>query len=167
MGSTRPLFEPVITTAFALLACAPKYQAPPPPAPRLATTVRASQPKTWDAVIDVFAERNIPIRTMERASGFIATDQLGVSNSEGGEWADCGKLKWPKQGKEKKATSTRLSPNRATYNVLIRGDTVSSTVKVTARWVHISERGAMIECMSNGSWEQALEREIVGKAETK
>jgi len=36
--------------------------------------VTSSFGRAWDAVIDVFAEANTPIRTMERASGFIAAE---------------------------------------------------------------------------------------------
>src|SRR5438132_5697412 len=56
--------------------------------PRSPTYVAASFAKTWDAVIDVFAERNIPLRTLDRSSGFAATDELGADGSA--RWADCG-----------------------------------------------------------------------------
>ena len=41
---------------------------------RDAVEVTSSFGRAWDAVIDVFAEANKPIRTMERASGFIAAE---------------------------------------------------------------------------------------------
>lgn len=50
----------------------------------------SSRGRTWDAVIDQFAARNIPIRTIERVSGLIVTDQLTVGR-EGYWWANCGK----------------------------------------------------------------------------
>ena len=45
----------------------------------------------WNAVVDVFSERNIPIKTIDRTSGLIATEQLSVASStDTGGWADCG-----------------------------------------------------------------------------
>jgi hypothetical protein len=55
--------------------------APAPAQPRQPTAVAASFGKTWDGVIDEFASRNIPIKAMDRASGFIATDALSASHS--------------------------------------------------------------------------------------
>jgi hypothetical protein len=52
----------------ALAACAPPYQPPAPSGARAPTEVLTSFGRTWDGVIDVFAEENIPISTMERAS---------------------------------------------------------------------------------------------------
>ena len=87
---------------FALVCAAcNSYQAPLPPAPRDATHVSASAGQTWDAVVDLFAARDIPIRTIDRATGLVATDELSVG-TEGRKWADCGKL-----------NSVLLGPDRA------------------------------------------------------
>ncbi|MGH9897071.1 MAG: hypothetical protein ACREA0_34765, partial [bacterium] len=78
-----PPERPVRASAFmggalvASIGCG--YQPPAPPMPRDATEVTASFGRTWDAVIDEFADRNIPIRTIERASGLIATELLSIS----------------------------------------------------------------------------------------
>src|SRR5689334_6312594 len=82
--------KPSVVSLCLLFVCCSSYEPPPPPEPREATHVDASMGRTWDAVIDQFAARNIPIRTIERASGLIATDQLTVGR-EGYWWADCGK----------------------------------------------------------------------------
>jgi hypothetical protein len=42
--------------------------------------------KIWSAVIETFAEKNISIATMEKASGFIATEPTKFSSI----YADCG-----------------------------------------------------------------------------
>src|SRR5215475_14034464 len=103
----RPCFAPVV----ALCAACVTYTPPPPPTPREATQVNASLGQTWDAVIDEFADRNIPIRTIERASGLVATEQLTVPPSASGD-ADCGHFD---------SYPTRR-PTHAIYNVLVRGD---------------------------------------------
>jgi hypothetical protein len=135
--------------------------------------VAASQARTWDAVIDLFAERNIPIRTMERASGFIATEQLSVNAEEGLRWADCGKAKWPFGGKRrdkegKEVDYSRIAPDQAIYNVLVRGDSAESRVKVTVLWQYAGINGRRaVECSTKGVWEWEMESTIQQRAETR
>ena len=140
--------------ACALLAgCgSPAYQPPPRPAPREASHVVASMGQTWDAVIDVFATRNIPIRTIERASGLIVTDALRVGE-EGVAWATCGSL-----------GGQVLPPDRATYNVLVRGDSNEATVRTTVLWSRTEDPG-ITECASTYIWERALETDVKARAE--
>jgi hypothetical protein len=144
----------VRATACVLLAgcSSPAYQPPPRPAPREASHVVASMDQTWDAVIDVFATRNIPIRTIERASGLIVTDALRVGE-EGSAWANCGTV----GGKV-------LVPDRATYNVLVRGDSSEATVRTTVLWSRAEEPGAT-ECASTYIWERMLEADVKTRAE--
>jgi len=134
------------------LACG-SYTPPDPPAPRDATAVHASMGRSWDAVIELFAARTIPIRTIERASGLIVTEQLSVG-PEGHDWADCGK-----------DNAIVLRPNFATYNVLVRGDSQSSSVKAAVRWVRTDPKDRLIECSTTHVWEQALEEEVKTRAE--
>jgi hypothetical protein len=148
---------------FATLGCAPK--APEPPAPRSATPVSASFDKTWSAVIDAFAARNIPIRTIERASGFIATEQLAVPIQLGGKphpWADCGKA----------AIGGYFPPTNATYNVRVKGTNVSSTVQITVAWryqppLRMTISGQGTNCTTKGVWESEAESDVKLRAEGK
>jgi hypothetical protein len=103
-------------------------------------------------VIDEFADRNIPIATIERASGLIATEQLSVGSDARGE-ADCGRL-----------NGRRLLPTHAIYNVLVRGDAARSTVKATMRWIRVTNEGAET-CATLHRWEAALEDRIKQRAE--
>jgi len=48
--------------------------------------IEGSFDKIWSAIIETFAEKNIPISTMEKVSGFIATEEMKFSSS----YADCG-----------------------------------------------------------------------------
>ena len=127
---------------------------PTPPTPHEATEVAASLGKTWDAVIDMFAARNIPIRTIERVSGIIATERLSVGD-EGKGWADCGQ-----------DNGTTLSPNFAIYNVLVRGDSESSRVQATVRWTLAASASSAIECSTSHVWERELEAAAKGRAES-
>jgi hypothetical protein len=142
----------LVVTAILVVSCV-GYSAPDPPTPREATDVNASLGRTWDAVIDLFAARLIPIRTIERASGLIVTDQLSVG-PEGREWADCGKT-----------SAGRYRPNYATYNVLVRGDSTRARVKATVRWVYSDLKGKVLECSTTHVWETALEQGVKTRAE--
>lgn len=140
------------------------YSPPEPPSPREATQVNASMGRTWDAVIDLFATRTISIRTIERVSGIIVTERLSVGHEDGLAWADCGKMGGL-------SGQVHISPNYATYNVLVRGDSLHSSVKTTVRWVHINPRevdlegGGVTECSTKHVWERALETDIKARAE--
>ena len=122
---------------------------------RAATDVNASFDRTWNAVIDVFAERNIPIATIDKSSGFVATTALGVADPKETtqQWADCG----------------NLPATRATYNVLVRGTGDHSTVKVTVKWVAWRSLGMFgddsRECVTRHVWEAAVESEVKKRAE--
>jgi hypothetical protein len=143
----------VLTMAVPASVACVTYQPPAPAAPREATQVAASFGQTWDAVIDEFADRNIPIRTIERASGLVATEQLTVSADESGD-ADCGHFD----------SRPPLEPTHAIYNVLVRGDSVKSTIKVTMRWMHVAEKTS-VECSTRHKWERAFEETARLRAE--
>lgn len=132
--------------------------APAPPAPRTAMTVAAPINRTWDAAIDAFAERNVPIRNMERVSGFISTDALSVSRDDAKLWADCGSV-----------SGIGIYADRGTYNVLVRGDSTSSTVKVTVRFTAFGhgQDQPLIECSTKGVWESSMEARIKTQAEAR
>ena len=143
----------LIAAVVTLAGC---YMPPTSTAPtRAATEVNASVGRTWDAVIDGFAERNIPIATMERVSGFIATQALTVG-AGGTEWADCGS-----------GMGVPLGPDQATYNVRVLGDSTHSTVRVTVRWTQGGHVPAdpLVECPTKGAWEAAFETAVKGRAE--
>jgi hypothetical protein len=154
---------------FLLISCT-SYRPPPSPEPREATHVNASVGRTWDAVVNQFAARSIPVRTIERASGLIVTEQLSVGR-EGYRWADCGqsggggsdnqKPPLPVSWSDPAVNSPEnLGPTHATYNVLVRGDSLESIVKATVRWIRNSK-----ECATNHSWERTLELEVKQNAE--
>lgn len=143
----------VVLVGGSMCACA--SQPPAATAPRPATSVSASFGRSWDAVIDVFAEHNIPIRNMERASGLIVTDAMSVTKSDW-EYADCGTI-----------IGMPRRPTTVSYNVLVRGDSMASTVKVTPRWVQVLDATKSEACGSRGTWESAFESRVKATAEAK
>jgi hypothetical protein len=66
-----------------------------------------------------------------------------------------------------------LTPTSVTYNVLVRGDSTSSTLRVNARWVRVGmARGLSTatvseECGSTGVWESKFEQDVKARAEAK
>lgn len=144
---------------LALTACVPP-QPPAPPVERPTTTVAASFGQTWDAVIDWFASKNIPIRNVERASGLIVAEpmKMGLSlrESQTQKYADCGS----------DFMGTRGVPTDATYNVLVRGDSAQSTVRMTIRYVS-ADAAKTTTCSTMGTFEAEAEAMIKQNAEAK
>lgn len=138
-----------LALTIALGACVPTR--PGSPTPVQAAAVAASFGRTWDATIDVFAQRSIPIRNMERASGLIVAEVASVG-SDGSKYADCGS-----------DGIMARTPSSAFYNVVVRGDSSQSTVRVTAKWMV----GAIgLECATKAVWETQLEDAIKQRAES-
>lgn len=144
-----------------LAACAP--QPPRPDVERDGTSVRAPMAKTWDAVIDLFARRNIPIKTIDRSSGLIVTELMQARSAESQSYADCG---------TNAMSNARLGPTHGSWNILVRGDTATSVVKVTPRFVRQGESRVLFsgkqvveDCSTTGILEGHLESEIKGLAE--
>jgi hypothetical protein len=155
----------------AVSACA-KFVPPTPPTPRAAVTINAPFDRTWDAVIDAFAEAVIPIATMERASGFIVARQQAIplrtpaERNSALDLADCGMLVSATQ-----AADEALYPVSAEYNVVVRGDSAGrSTLRVTAafRGATVSTSGVpgsgSVDCTSNGKLEARIEAFVAARA---
>lgn len=149
----------------AALICATGCVPTPPaaPTPHNGVDIGASFGRTWDAVIDEFARNNIPIKTIDRSSGLIATDALKVGPSLA-EAADCGK----------DAVAGTVYPTDATYNALVRGDSSHATLRITVRWTRIGKSRELgdrsivnEECSTRATWETSLEQKIKQAAEGK
>ena len=107
MFSLRPVL------LLALTGCTPVVTVPPPPPERLALGVQAPFDRTWEAVIDVFATRSIPIATLDRSSGLVMALPLTVTGTESLKWANCPKVEGALSG-------YTYYPHRADFNVLVR-----------------------------------------------
>ena len=132
---------------------------PPKPAP-VRPTVQVAAPfaATWDAVIDLFASRNIPIQTLDRSSGLIVAQMSVVPHRGAPAWADCGTRPALDQGTE------RIAPTHAEMNILVRSADPGSTVRATVRWTHLTT-GSAIPCETTNVWGSALEEGIRTAAE--
>jgi hypothetical protein len=147
-----------------------KVPEPLPPAP-----VRASFNRTWTTVIDFFADKAIPVKTLDRASGYIAAERIGAGNNA--KWADCGKLSGALLSE--KGGGGPVAPQQALFNIRVRGDSVASTVQVVVRWTAVAAAQVVssgvgsrpqnsyeqTECVTTNVWETEAIREITRKAE--
>jgi hypothetical protein len=146
----------------ALVLIAACYTPPHAPTPREAAPVAASAGRTWDAVIATLGDRNIPIASMERASGFIASPTLTLETvrTRPKGLADCGRSFF----------SGAPEPTAATYNVLVRGDSSASTIKVTASYVSTttdSNGTQSVNCASTARFETEVEQAVRARAESR
>jgi hypothetical protein len=140
--------RPLVISFFVVLgvACAP----PPSLPPVQPTGISAGFTKTWNAVVDVLAEQNIPVKTMDKSSGFVAAELEGVDSDTMNRLADC--------GSQFKKFMVGV-PGVARYNILVRGDSTTSTVKVTARFT------SRDTCTSRNVFETGFQSDVKNRAE--
>ena len=153
----------IFVLCIGMMGCnLPNFEPPVQPAPRTGTPVEASFTKTWDAVIDIFSERNIRIKTMDRTSGLIVAETnsaVGLTEGQLNDYADCGGY----------GPTLRTYPNFVTYNILVRGDSTKSIVKANALWEKrsTSQYDLARDCVSKGNWEILIERAVLEIAQRK
>jgi len=149
-----------LVVCLAVIGCAPRgpaFIAPSAPdtGPRPGTVVNASFAATWSAAVDVFAESNVTIQTIDRESGLLipAGVYLGGKDTT---FADCGRKRIGDAGSFRYAT---LLPTSVRYNVRVKGDSSRSTVQVNAAY------GSDAPCVSRGKWETQFEQAIKIRSE--
>lgn len=146
----------VLVAMFLCTACGAVD--PKPAAPHEAMSVSASAGRAWDAAVDEFARQNIPIKTIDRQSGVMSTDRLGVNQTDLPN-VDCGG----------DGAGTKFVPTSAMYTVIVRGDSSHSTVRASGRWESAAASAftSNVVCSSRGAWETAMETKIKTAAEMK
>lgn len=138
-------------------ACAPKYTPPETaPAQRPVRTINAPFSRVWDATIDAFAAANIPIETLDRASGLLVPKGTMYVGAAGAALADCGGVTIPSD-----ITPRPVYPSSVKFNVVVRGD--SSAASVQVRTFFASEAGTTL-CVSKGVFEDMMEKRIADRA---
>lgn len=151
--------------SFVLLAACynPKvYQAPVPLTdPRRPAEVHASFERAWRGAIDAFAEANIAIETLDKASGLLVPRDVvyvGALADSATKYADCGTL-YPEEPRYLR----RLRPSSARFNVVVRGDSSRSDVLVRAFFQTVGQTYSG-PCVSRGVFEQMMESAIATRA---
>jgi len=136
---------------------------PPAPAPvRQPQAVAASFEKTWNAVIDILGDNNIPVTTIDKNSGFVVAERASIPSTSKADHdfamtlADCGKG----------STGLTFPPTTARYNIVVRPVADGATVKATATYRRIVGSLGAANCSSRGTFESQLESEIKKRAES-
>jgi hypothetical protein len=145
-------------TVMRLLACAclllvavASAGAPPKQhAVEKGTRIDGNVEQTWAAVIEVLAEYNWLIQNLEKESGLIATDWMGIPLSS--PYVDCGT-----------PGMVNVTGRSMRFNVLLRpaGPGTSMTVNVAAVQTQSNDSGVYrVECTSTGQMERRLHRAV-------
>lgn len=140
--------------AWLTTACATNYYTAPTPAHQdTDIVVDRSYDLVWRDLIAFFADLNVPIRTIERASGIIATE-YGLDGAD--YYLDCGRATFP-------AMLTRPPMN---INVTARADGENRTIV----HVNVFGRAELVlstltapqeeRCESTGAFERAIARAV-------
>src|SRR5688500_16901089 len=131
-------------------ACAP---APTTVVPREGTPVNAPVARTWEATLAVLEAQRFALKSADRNSGLVETDQLTVpASTDVRGLSECGR-----------AALMPLPADRLSYLIRIRGDSRSSTILATARFVHSEPAAADPACTSKGVLEASFEAAVKAK----
>jgi hypothetical protein len=158
---SRPLAYFLVVTTFLAASCSSRvyYGPPKPPAAEPPVVLPVSFEDAWNAVIQTFFERNIPVKTLEKASGLLESDEL---SGEVGRTCDCGFwLGVPIAGYGAYGGDAYYR-----FRVLVerRGDgTASLTVRSSCR-AHIEQIEGQLVCHLDPAKEAELRNTIVERA---
>tara|TARA_R110002020_G_scaffold399971_2_gene610067 strand:- start:4879 stop:5343 length:465 start_codon:yes stop_codon:yes gene_type:complete len=122
-------------------------------------TVDAGFDQTWERTIGVLASNNLPVKTLEKASGLIVAENELVSFTTMGEAASC-------------PASPLITPigGIMNYNIFVRKlsetqTTVAVNTKYNMRYRDMNSAIVSDTCNSNGNVERKLLNAISGVAE--
>lgn len=141
----------VMLVIACVVAAAASASAPQSRKVNTTASVTAPYEQTWEAVIDLFSERNWAIQNMDRDSGLITTDWMSLG-SEAKTFADCG--------------GSGLATVRETavrFNVRVKpaDDETSVAVNATFRQQRVFDNNSFIvDCTSMGAVEALIHREV-------
>ncbi|MFL5578725.1 MAG: hypothetical protein ACJ79S_22450, partial [Gemmatimonadaceae bacterium] len=107
----------VSMAAVPALACAPIQ----PPSTRstpaaVQRTVRATPDAAWGAVVEFFSDAQIPIATIDKASGIIVSRRLDLTAEQRQRWMDCGRA----NGRPLVEVAANVMRGSADFNVFLR-----------------------------------------------
>jgi len=146
----------VLFSVVAAMASATKPAEPTTPIARTASS-GAGFDATWSAVVDVFADHNWAITTIDKASGIIATDWMNAG-ADGERFADCGS-----------APMLHEDPIEARFNVRVKGDAADATMTVNVsfrRTRSLPDRtdSHVVQCNTRGVVEALIQDEALATA---
>lgn len=141
----------VATVLAGVVAMAASATAPTKRRVETTAVVRTTYDQAWDAVIDLFSERNWAIQNMDRDSGLITTDWMSLG-SEADTFADCGGSGIASVGE----TAVR-------FNVRVKPGETATSVAVNASFRQLRSFDGVsrtVECVSKGTVEALVHDEV-------
>lgn len=146
-----------IFLCFGLICCA---TAPVPRQIQSSFPIDKPFEPVWQAVIEVFAELNLPIMNLEKASGLITTDWISFRGQSNTGYCDCGGL----------GLNVELD-RRGKFNVYVKKISDNSCeIKVNAVFDHIVRYGldrnstpSTSSCVSTGKMEAEFYKKFMDK----
>lgn len=167
---------PVLTTAavaIAIAACNSYTPPAPPPAPQQ-HVVHVLFDSAWTETVAFLTAAKLPIQTIERSSGLLASHGFRMTSADSAQWLDCGKIN---------QTVFETRPDRlrmlGDFTVYVRdqGDSVTVIVNLTgivtdrtsvsAPAEHNYGDLATFDCVSSGRLEASLLRQLRSREKSK
>lgn len=97
----------------------------------------------WDAAIATFSALDLPISTLEKESGVLATDWILIDDAE--EWMDCD-------------GDVRAAEGR--YNAILRATASGTRMTLTASYRAQDPEGVAVRCGSTGEMEERIRERV-------
>lgn len=110
---------------------------------RRSETYAASYDETWRAALQSFSELELPIATLEKESGVIATDWILVADPD--ERMDC-------------PEDPRSAEMR--FNLLVEETTGGTRITITTGARARDDEGTLQRCVSTGALERSIHRRV-------
>lgn len=113
---------------------------------RRAETYSASFDATWRAILQSFSELDLPISTVEKESGIVATDWILVADAD--DRMDC-----PDDARQPEMR----------FNVLVEEVSGGTRMTITSGARALNQDGALRRCVSSGELEGSIQRRVARK----
>ncbi len=146
----------------AATACTTMVPPAPPPAP-VERFIRAPFDTVWQRTVGFFADSRIPIRTIDKASGLIASTDFELSFDDAEAWADCGSTSSGEPTLSRLKAINNIPRIRADFNVVVQSWADSTGVRVNLGFTGTANSPAGVvplTCVTNGRFEEALVKSI-------
>ena len=150
--------------AVALVGCA-TLQPPAAVEPMKDVYVRAPFDSVWTRAVAFFADARVPISTIDRSSGLIASRAFTLDFAQLQLWGDCGSANGKPLLEQVNAAVMRGS---ADFNVLVKpaGDSTAVRVNVGIQGSRMNPFAGNSftpdHCVSSGAFERALIARLTG-----
>jgi hypothetical protein len=120
----------------------------------------------WQGTVAYFADARIPIATIDKSSGLIASREVALTKDQMIKWLDCGDLGGKSQAKNL-AENWNLNAI-VDFNVFLRpmADSTAARVNLTvnAKSNTLFAKNAKAECESSGVFEKTLVTQVTESA---